>query len=202
MKKIVVVNGIHARANEGGTHRIAQALRAKGYDVREYAYPRRWAFMLWSKSIRERDARGLMRFCESDGTESIISHSNGCLITQDAIRLGLKLDSWFAIAGACSSDKVEYPSNAFEYAYAIYNPYDIALKFGALLPNHPFGRLGSEGYRGYKNGQWDSRWKNINGAASGYGLNHSHYFDRELEQWASFIESNIIYPRSKLSIRR
>lgn len=202
MIKIVVVNGIHARANEGSMHRIANELRKLGYSVREYAYPRRWAWMLWFKRVRERDGQGLYRFCESDGTEVLISHSNGCLVAQEAFKQGLSINSWFAFAGAATSDRMTYPGRAFKWAYSIYNPYDLALKVGAWLPWHPFGRLGSEGYRGNRCGQWDRRFKNVNGAASHYGLNHSHYFKEELKQWVEFIDLNIKKPRSTLSIKR
>ena len=61
--------------------------------------------------------------------------------------------------GACTSDKIDYPQDAFDKMYVIYNPADKALFAGSLLPGHVFGKLGYHGYRGPKN----TKIKNIQG---------------------------------------
>ena len=157
---------------------------------------------MYFKSVQEEDAKGLYYFCENDGSEIVISHSNGSLVTQNALQRGLKIKQWFSFAGAASSDKVFYSSENFDYATSIYNPHDFALKIGSWLPKHPFGKLGYKGYRGAPDGTYDERWKNVNGASSGFGLNYGHYFDKELHQWAEFLIKNIETPRSMAGIDR
>ena len=202
--KAVLVSGIHTTANEGGMYNLAVLLRSMGVSVRVYAYPKRWAlFSVWFKRVRDKDAKGLLHFCEGDGSEVIISHSNGSLVTQDAMQLGLKTKGWISLGGAATSDKVFYSDSNFEWAISVYNPHDLALKVGSWIPFHGFGKLGCEGYRGDPNGGFDTRWKNVNGASNkALDIDHSHYTGREIKQWAEFIYNNIKEGHSQLGIIR
>ena len=203
MAKIVMVSGIHTAGDRGGMVNLANRLRKRGHTVRVYAYPSRWAISIYRNSVRARDAAGLYHFCDNDGDEVIISHSNGSLVTQNAMLMGLNAKGWISFGGAATSDKVVYSPQNFDWAISVYNPHDVALWFGARLPWHPFGRLGSEGYRGGPDGIYDKRWRNVNGASSGrWKLNHSHYTGEEIELWDEFCHNNANLGHSQRQIIR
>lgn len=200
---IVVVSGIHTAGDKGGMEDLAKVLRKKGYTVDLYPYPTRWALSIYRKKVRRSDAYGLLNFCRKRDNPVIISHSNGSLITQDAMNFfGLQTEGWISLGGAATSDKVDYTFYNFDWAISVFNPHDLALKAGAILPWHAFGRLGSEGYRGSPTGKYDTRWMNVNGASSGFGINHSHYTGKELLLWAEFCDNNITTPYSQKGIIR
>lgn len=201
MRDVIIISGLHTDGSKGGMVDLARELRKKGLKVRIYPYPTRWAFMIYSKRIRRYDAEGLLAYCKNDGSEVIISHSNGSLVTQDAMQLGLRTHGWISFGGAATSDKIDYKDYNFKWAISVFNPHDVALWFGAKLPWHPFGRLGSEGYRGSPSG-FDKRWMNVNGASKRWGLNHSHYTTTQLTQWSQFCFRNVYRGHSQLSIER
>ena len=183
--------------------KLGRRLNVRGLDVRVYPYPTRWALSVYRKKVRENDALGLLYFSENDGSEVIISHSNGSLVTQDAMRLGLRAKGWISFGGAATSDGVSYQDYNFDWAISVYNPHDWALKVGAILPYHGFGHLGLEGYRGNPDGSYDRRWRNVNGASSKrFAINHSHYTGREIDLWEEFSYNNAIEGHSQLKVIR
>lgn len=203
MSKVIIVSGIHTAGDRGGMVNLANMLRKRGHKVRVYAYPSRWALSIYRKKVRFKDAQGLFNFCDNDGTEVIVSHSNGSLVTQNAMLMGLKARGWISFGGAATSDKVDYLKKNFKWAISVFNPHDIALWLGAKLPWHAFGRLGSEGYRGSPSEVYDKRWLNVNGASSKrWALNHSHYTGREIDLWEEFCHNNIKRGKSQDQIIR
>ena len=203
MANIILVPGIHTAADVGGMPDLGNVLRNYGHNVKIYSYPTRWAMSVYRKKVRNEDAAGLYHICRQTNCDVIISHSNGSLVTQDAYQGGMATSGWISLGGACTSDGVYYDPLNFDWAISVYNPHDTALKIGAKLPFHPFGRMGLKGYRGDPDGNYDDRFYNVNGASSDrWKLNHSHYTSSELFKWAEFCDNNIRNPLSQLSIFR
>lgn len=197
--KFLIVPGIHSKSKKGNMAKVAKELRKEGHSVREFPYPFRWSWQLWFKSVLNKDATRLLNFHQPG--EIIISHSYGCLMCQEAFKKGLSCPQWFAFAGACTSDKMDYPDRAFKHAYCIMNPYDLAIKIGSKLWRHPIGKMGNIGYMSSPSLDFpDPRIVNINGSSSRWGLDHSHYWEEELTQWVNFICNNSINPKSELGI--
>jgi len=179
--KFVIIHGIHTHGK--GIDQLGALLEKAGHDVTYFEYPKRWALTLYRKSVRHADGRALMHTVP-DGTH-VIAHSYGALVLLSSIQAGAIWGNCFIFGGACTSDKYTYPPDAFTSAYMIYNPADLALRLGALLPFHPFGRLGQRGYAGYVR---DRRIQNVPALENDLGINHSHYFRAGMrEYWCKFI---------------
>ena len=188
---INVVHGIHT--HDGLIYKFGKSLEEMGHTVRYYPYPKRRAISMYSKKKMMQDGSGLAHFM-NDG-DHIVAHSNGGLVWQNSISCGAKWDKCFLFSPACTSDKFDYPEDSLNQAYIVYNPEDTALKLGALLPGHPFGKLGLIGYQGQPRlmrGKKDRRFHNINGFSNKRGLNHSHYWKEEnRDSWLKFVDAKI-----------
>jgi len=180
---IIVVHGIHSDGNE--LIAFANKLRDKtGKEVKLYHYPKRSFIGQWF-GTHKKDGKALANYMTNG--DHIVCHSNGALLWHESIKAQAKWGKCFVFSGAATSDKMLYPQDAFEMAYIIYNPKDLALRLGSWLPFHPFGRLGWSGYRGTKR----KDIKNIEGYSKEHFLNHSHYFHLEINKWVDFVTSKI-----------
>lgn len=185
MSTVVVVHGIHTHG-DNGIDRLGKLLEEAGHDVIYFEYPHRFALQLYSKKVRVLDGRAL-RQSAPEGAH-VIAHSYGAEVWINSIKAGAKWGRCFIFSGACTSDQYNYPTDAFKRAYMIYNPADIALWFGALLPFHPFGRLGLRGYSGIYN----KEILNVPALKRDNGLNHGYYFNSEsLPIWFEYVNNRL-----------
>lgn len=192
-KRIILVHGIRTHGDDS-IDRLDARLTELGHTVDQYEYPKRRAIQVYLPSVRRHDAAALVSFMRPG--DHVIAHSYGGLIWQEAIKLGAKWSKCFLFSPAATSDKFKaygqkkgaYPRSSFDELHVVYNPEDKALEWGALMPFHPFGKLG---YRGYA-GPQDDRIRNVRGFATGHGRNHSHYFQGDrLDKWVSYIDSHL-----------
>jgi len=197
-RNIVLVHGIHD--NVTNWLRVENQLKSRGFNVRKFAYPSRWAISYYLPWIRRNDGLRLANFIE-DG-DNILAHSNGGNIVQAAIEHswsendddGVRFDRLFMFSAAATSDKMEYPQGCLKKCYVVYNPRDNALKLGAILPFHPFGRLGLLGFIRTPSKARDRRFKNIEAyfTSGWFKPNHGFYFNDEIEHWMDFIDENTV----------
>ena len=194
-KRIILVHGIHSHGDKS-IDLLDEPLTDLGYEVQQYEYEKRWAIQLYSMQVQWQDARALRQFEYYRPGVHIVTHSYGGLIWQNAIKSNAKWGVSFLFAAAATSDKFQYkdlpigqyPQEAFTALYNIYNPDDRALKWGARLPNHGFGKLGLSGYAGPE----DDRIKNVTGFREGTGGNKHQYFAGEdAQKWAEYIDSHL-----------
>jgi len=193
-RDIVLVHGIHDNVKNWGL--FAHELRRVGFNVRLFAYPSRWAISYYLPWLRRNDGLRLANFV-NDG-DHIIAHSNGGNIVQAAIQYswkenpkdGVRFDKVFMFSAAATSDKMSYPDGCLKKCYVIYNPRDNALKLGAMLPFHSFGRLGLLGFTRTPERARDRRFKNIEAYFSSgwFRPNHGYYFTEERGRWIDFID--------------
>ncbi|MGD9156909.1 MAG: hypothetical protein PVG39_00755 [Desulfobacteraceae bacterium] len=187
MSRIIIVHGIHTHGNdsENSIDAFGQLFVDAGYEVKFFEYPIRWAIPMYWNDAPVNDAKSLIHLAQ-DG-DHIIAHSYGCLIWQETINLGMQWDTCFLFGGAATSEKMYYPEDSLKKAYVIYNPEDLALLVGSLLPGHPFGKLGLVGYRGqpYRKKR-DKRFVNEPGFKEDGLTNHSHYWE-DKSYWFDFV---------------
>lgn len=182
-KRILVVHGILTHG-DSNVDRLASVLAGEfsnKFDIVYHEFPIRfpWTYYFpWGRKAMMDDARTLINSM-NDG-DHIVCHSYGALVWQNAIKLGAKFGKCFIIAGAATSDKMEYPVGSLEEAHVFYNPKDMALKAGAMMPFHPFGKLGYTGFAGSPGRVRDSRFFNVAVMSDGWTLGHSHYFGSSL----------------------
>ena len=182
---IVIVHGINTHG--GGIDQFGLKLQTLGYDVRFYEYQKRHFWSYWNRRTMAQDVGSLINQC--DEGDDIICHSNGAVIWQESIKAGFKWRRCMVFGGAGTSDQMIYPPDAFESARVYYNPEDTAIKWGARIPWHPFGKLGRIGYAGPK----DKRITNVSVLHEEVGsLEHSHYFEppffgRHIEEAKEFL---------------
>jgi len=194
-RSIVLVHGIHD--NVTNWLGVEESLKRRGFKVRRFAYPSRWALSYYLPWIRRNDGLRLANFVE-DG-DHILAHSNGGNVVQAAIEYswaenpddGVRFDTVFMFSAAATSDKMEYPDGCLNKCYVVYNPQDNALKLGAILPWHCFGRLGLLGFIRTPSKARDRRFKNIQAyfTSGWFKPNHGFYFIEKLNQWMDFIDA-------------
>lgn len=187
MARIVIVHGIHTEG--GSVYDFGKRLEFLGYEVEYFDYAKRWAFHLFFPLVLRRDGARLANFMR-DG-DHVIAHSNGALVWQSSITAGAKWGHCFIFGGAATSDKMEYPQHSLLNAFIVYNVKDWALKLGALIPFHPFGRLGLRGFAGTPTTGKDDRFQNVRGFYKSFGLNHSHYFTSQRNRWLDFVVTRL-----------
>lgn len=183
--KILGVNGIQtwSWSNDSFTDKILNQLKLR-YEVKDVRFPRMWAIFAYFNSPIERRAQAIIDASE-DG-DHVVAHSFGCLATLKAMEKGRKFGKVFFFAPACEV-RIKIPKTGCEALYVIHSKTDRALMLGEkflpegrwFLPNHPFGRLGLDGYRGR-----DKRVVNVNAD----GMDHCQYVEPEhLWKWREFI---------------
>lgn len=193
MKSITFVHGINTDGNDD-IFQLATAMEAEA-ETNMVQAPSLHRFRYGP--IGPNDARDLeflqktaFRLIEEteDGV-NLVGHSNGCRVILEAMRLGLDArriilfapaaERWLALPGK---------ARGCESILVIYNPRDRAIRAGEMLPYHPFGSMGSEGYQGPP----DKRITNMEVSPMDTpGLfKHSGYFTGEdLPYWVKIVEN-------------
>ncbi|MEM7217726.1 MAG: hypothetical protein AAF515_05135 [Pseudomonadota bacterium] len=151
-------------------------MRERGERVADAELPvRNWFGARWQ--WRE-DAESLSELTH-DG-DSIVAHSFGCLRACEAAKLGVRYRLLFLVAPAMSR-RYDFTEilDAGTVVVCLHSKSDRAITWGALLPWHPFGRAGRNGFNepGVIHHRNDSN-------------DHNDYFDRgQIDQWATtFLE--------------
>ncbi|MCP4493302.1 MAG: hypothetical protein GY820_39260 [Gammaproteobacteria bacterium] len=186
MSDIIIVHGAYTHGR--GIDKLAIKLRASGYTVREYEFPKRYALMLYLPWVYRKDGATLANFMNEG--DHIVAHSYGCAIWQQSILTGAKWGKCFLFGGACTSDKFLYPDDSLEEAWVVYNPEDWVLWLGSKLPFHIFGLLGYHGFAGQPDSRKkkDPKFHNTRGFKDKGWRRHTHYFiDERLDKWRQFI---------------
>mgnify|MGYP000315437314 CR=1 FL=1 len=193
-RSIVLVHGIHDKVTNWNA--VEDGLVERGFRVRRFAYPSRWAISYYLPWVQRNDGLRLANFVD-DG-DHILAHSNGGNIVQSAIKNswledpedGVRFDKVFMFSPAATSDKMSYPDGCLNKCYVVYNPRDNALKLGAIAPWHPFGSLGLLGFVRTPEKAKDRRFKNIQAyfTSGWFKPNHGFYFIEQIDKWLDFID--------------
>jgi hypothetical protein len=179
--RILGVNGIHnwSWSKDSFTDRILAAL-SHDHDVVDISYPRMLAVLVYSDYARNRRVKNIIK--QNQPGDILIAHSFGCLASILAMKQGARFSKVFFFGAACEPD-IEIPEDAFDELYNIHSQEDRTLKLGDLLPWHPFGLMGCNGYKGS-----NPKVKNI----CANGNTHNSYSEpRNLCEWVRFIEERI-----------
>jgi len=181
-KPVLIVHGI---ATDGGSlYLFGERLGRLGYDVRYYHYEKRHFWSYWRKSSLLQDGGSLLHFKEYEEGMDVVAHSNGQLVVQSAVDQGAKFGRVVIFSGAGTSDKFAWPAGSMEQCHWFVNTKDKAVWWGALLPNHVFGKAGRIGYAGVH----DLRHKNhkyIYGKL--FNINHSFWFSEWSDKMISIV---------------
>ena len=155
MIRAIVVHGINT-TGETNTDRLAERLEARGVEVVPVKYsPVRW----WSARWRAESIARTVRNYVLPG-DAAIAHSFGCLVLYRAMQQGAQFGR-VVFFSAAMERKVCFPHDGMQRLLNVCHPYDRALRAGSLLPWHPFGLLGRDGY----GGDPDSRIREVQSTA-------------------------------------
>lgn len=169
---------------ERTTDRMLAALRGLGHRTVDFNYDPVFFFQTrsWRRQIGL--ARQLREIVETG--DVVVAHSMGCLIAFRAMEIGAEFSDLFFFRPAMNRN-FTFPRYGMQRTLVVHCPEDEALRAGALLQCHPFGRMGILGY----NGPRDERIENT---AVHYtrSPNHSAEFEIGLVQtWARFVDDKI-----------
>lgn len=141
--RILTINGIGTGDGVGSVDRVGYRLRDLGYRVIDPLLPRRGPFT--ARFTAERDADAVMR--QAEPGDVLVAHSNGCRIAAHCLNWGY-FEAAYLIAPAMSA-RWDFGSvgNPRALVYCYHSRSDWAVRIGALLPFHPFGRAGLVGFR-------------------------------------------------------
>jgi hypothetical protein len=179
--RILGVNGIYnwSWGRDSFTDRILDRLKNHHFTV-DVEYPRMTALLAYFQSQIDWRAERILKVHQPG--DCVVAHSFGCLLTLRAMELGAKFDTVFFF-GAAADDKAVIPEFGCTKLYNVHSTEDRALNLGKMLPNHPFGELGSKGYTGL-----DHRVENI--PAPGY--DHNQYAEEHyIKYWVNVINDKI-----------
>jgi len=183
--KIAFINGINSDGSRS-TDLLCQELAHRGHDTLDVNYPR---VHFWNAGLRRTQLDRAQRLVDAtDDGDHVVAHSFGCLLVRRAMQLDRFFDKVFLFGPAEESDTY-YPISGARHIYIIYNPYDKAIRWGMMLPNHDFGDMGRVGYRGPNDRRVDSRRDQY---YSRENVRHGFYFQGErLITWADFVEGKV-----------
>jgi len=182
---IIAIHGI--ATSGGGLFRLASELEVKGHDVEYYRYEKRHFWSYWFKDNMRHDGASLLHSAEykSHDRPDVVCHSNGQLVVQSAIEQGAKFGRVIIISGAGTSDKFTWPKDSVEQVHWFVNVSDLAVWFGALLYNHPFGMAARIGYAGPEDHRHVNHKYNRD---KWFSIDHSFWFN---DEWRSKIAKKI-----------
>lgn len=147
------------------------------YDVQHLYRPTVAWWQSKSKQYLRRTARHLIYQMDLTAPGYLIAHSQGCLQAYWMMRIA-KMRLWHRIvfvAPAMDRQGWAWDWCDFDRLLTIYNPNDLAIWAGALLPFHPYGFAGVRGFR-----TKDPRIINREDSSLSDGwIAHSHYFHDE-----------------------
>lgn len=136
--KVVGINGINTHG-EGNIDLVLHLLEARGIETVDVTLPKRHTLSAWWGGRLD----GRIVAQASDEGDILVAHSYGAIRAFYAHKLR-EYKAIFLIAPAQSSlTNWQNPDRVVCY----YSPVDWVVSLGALLPGHPFGRAGIEGYR-------------------------------------------------------
>lgn len=172
--KLYLLNGINDSIS-GTTGMLVPHFRAQGYDV-QHLY-RRTSRPWYSRSkayLRNTADHLLLQLTIKRGPTCLVAHSQGCLQAYWMMRqsVAVPFDYIVFISPAMNRKGWGWESLPFERMLVDYNPDDLAIWAGALLPGHPFGLAGCMGFV-----TEDPRIEQRSDSTLSDGfLGHNHYF--------------------------
>ena len=175
--KIYLLNGINdSIATTTGL--LVPHFRAAGYDVQHLYRPTSRSWFSRSKTYLETTADHLLlQLGNKDGKTCMVAHSQGCLQTYHMMRrsVGMPFDYLVFISPAMNRKGWRWERLPFTKMLVDYNPDDLAIWAGGILPLHPFGLAGCMGFK-----TTDPRivQKSDSTLSDGF-LGHNHYFHGE-----------------------
>jgi hypothetical protein len=141
--KIITHPGIWSRG-ELSTDRLGLELAGLGYHVENVEHEN-FARLIDARGKATEFAAAVLPII--DPGDVFIGHSHGALVGYECMRLGARFSKAFLV-GAAIDSWITFPHHGADRIIVAYNPHDIALVAGSLLPLHPFGTLGKSGYTG------------------------------------------------------
>ncbi len=178
--RILGVNGIN-NTGKDTTDPMLRALADLGWLVKDVNYPK--ANFISAHFKQERNAKKILA-AHLPG-DCVIAHSYGCLLTFRAMQMGAEFGTVIFFAPAMSQG-VTFPYNGCKRLVVIYHTGDVAIRIGAKLWFHDFGKMGMKGYRGPKDSRVSSVRTKGDGSLDKY--KHSDYFTpAKLASWVKFV---------------
>ena len=178
--RILGINGIN---NDGKqtTDPLIKALGQLGWAYRDVNYPK--SNFLNAQWRQKKNAQVLVN-AHMKG-DCVVAHSYGCLLTFRAMQMGAEFGTVFLFAPAMDHD-VTIPHHGCKKLVVIYHTGDIAIRIGARLWFHDFGKMGMKGYCGPK----DRRVSSVKtkGDKALDRFKHSDYFTpQKIGKWIKFL---------------
>lgn len=182
--KVITINGINTHG-QSSTDLMLGRLNTMGWDTHDFNY--KHTNVLTARWNRKKAAKKLLN--EMEPGDCAVAHSFGCAVLFEALRMGAEFKTIFLFSPAMSH-AVTMPYHSCKDAYVVYHPGDKAIKMGAKLVFHVFGKMGIIGY----GGPMDRRVVNVSipGDESLDPHKHSDYFRGVLlDYWSSWVDGRL-----------
>lgn len=186
---VVFVRGIRDDGDDNFFMLATELENLHGIECLRYAYKHNRLLDQRSQAKRNENAEGLISFL--DGRRCHLAcHSNGGLVTLDAMDLGAKFARCFFF-GPALDDDVQFPKGCAERINIIHNPHDRAITLARILRKHPYGALGQRGYQGKFNPIVHSIAARVKGTID--RNEHSHYGRSPFwrQHWADYMAERV-----------
>lgn len=138
-------HGILSHKGRRSTDLLGRKCADYGLNWRDCNYGDLHSWQMRSRARLVRNARRLVE--QSQDGDHVAAHSYGALVAIEAMRQGRKFGQVF-LFHPCADSDVDFTPGHYGRVHVIYNPDDLALLAAELLPFHPGGGLGRQGYRG------------------------------------------------------
>jgi hypothetical protein len=180
--RILLLHGI-CTDGESNVDLLGDVLAGRGYDVKDIALkPTSW-YNGRSLRLRNENLRRIRQ--EAWEGDHIIAHSNGCRLAYNCLQGGDTFGHMFWFAPALNRN-VPLRKCGYQSLTVWHNPFDNAIWWARLLPDHIWGAMGRTGYMGPS-----SRVENVE-VRKRTGYRHSHYFfEPHITQAADFIDRRL-----------
>ena len=193
MAKILGVNGILTDGSNSTDLMLRDLSDRCGYSTDDVPLPRVGffpnPFASRSRRLQREHARILMKHYVPG--DAVVAHSRGALVVLRAMEMGAKFSFVFLFAPAMNADFI-IPAWGCKRMWVIFNPDDRAVKSGALLWFHDFGKAGLCGLNSaeFEDGRITNVHDTVDNASE--RLNHSNAFlDANRREWVRFIDKKL-----------
>ena len=157
---------------------LVRPLEAHGIKVHHFDQAANWPWQSRSKRYLNDQARRFIYRMVEMRDATIVAHSQGCLQALYMLEAWRKysdvplFDKIYFLSPAANRTGWNFERYAFDEMRVIYNPDDLAIWLGGLLPFHRFGWAGCRGFK-----TEDPRVTQISDRSKVDGwIGHSHYF--------------------------
>ncbi len=151
-KRVILVHGFNVFDNGKNTiDRLGPYFKQFGYKVVQMDYG--WVFLLGVRFFTHRHVKKLQKLIKPG--DLIVGHSNGCNIINKVLWKKAPVEHVVYINPALNKDAPLAPQVKMVHVW--HSDSDSPVRFATYLWHHPWGEMGSKGYKGC-----DKRYVNFN----------------------------------------